>query len=276
MSGPAQETERERQLRAFASRVLSWPDPDGPSTVDLIPAGYPEEIPPELVDHADLRFLGSVVRRRDGKLLGSDLLFELAAGPHDLLVRYEQGLEQVGWQRVNQPGLPRGGFQGSGPPLASTLVNVKKRMRVYIQSFSEGSQSLLRVMFHRPSDEALPDDLSEDAAPGRSPLPGLKPPAGVRVVSSMQGGGGGRWSAEAKALTEMPPIELEAHFAKELQASGWSRLSGSADDLFAWSSWLVPLVPPTREWRGTLVVLAAFPDERWLWLIADQAPNRGH
>ena len=254
--------------------MLSWPDPNGPSTVDLMPVGYPEELPPELVDYSDLRFLGSVVRRRGGEMLSIELLFELAAGPHDLLVRYERGLEQVGWQRVNQPGLPRGGFQGSGTPLASTLVHGKKRMRVYIQSVSEGTQSLLRVMFHRPSDEALPDDLSEDAPPGRSPLPGLKPPAGVRVVSSRQGGGGGRWSAEAMALTEVAPIPLEAHFAKELASSGWSRLSGSADDLFAWSSWLVPFVPATREWRGVLAIVAAFPGQRHLTLWAEEIRQR--
>ena len=40
MSGPAPETERERQLRQLASRFLSWPDPEGPVTTDLIPVGY--------------------------------------------------------------------------------------------------------------------------------------------------------------------------------------------------------------------------------------------
>ena len=60
MSGPAPETEREQQLRALANRLLSWPDPDGPSTVELMPLGYPEDLPPELVDYADLRFLGSL------------------------------------------------------------------------------------------------------------------------------------------------------------------------------------------------------------------------
>src|SRR2546428_9790330 len=103
VSGPAPETERERQLRALANRLLSWPDPEGPSTVDLMPLGYPDDLPSELVDYADLRFLGSVVRRREGELLGIQLLFEMAGDANDLLERYERSLLDLGWQHVNQP-----------------------------------------------------------------------------------------------------------------------------------------------------------------------------
>src|SRR6266849_9882641 len=134
MSGPAPETEREQQLRAFANRLLSWPDPDGPSTVELMPLGYPDDLPPELVDYADLRFVGSVVRRRAGELLSIQLLFEMAGDANDLLERYELSLVELGWQHINQPGLRRGGFSGGGEPKTSVLVNVKKKIRVYLQS----------------------------------------------------------------------------------------------------------------------------------------------
>ena len=269
MSGPAPETERERQLRAFANRLLSWTDPEGPSTVDLLPLGYPDDLPSELVDYADLRFLGSVVRRREAELLGIELLFELATDLNDLLERYERGLLEHGWQNVNQPGLHRGGFSGGGMPLSSTLVNVAKRTRVYLQTFDQQDGSLLRVLFHPPARDELTDDLSPDAAPGRSPLPALKPPKGIRTRATSLSGGGGRWSAEAIAQTQMSPMELEAYFANELEAAGWGRLSGSADEFFAWSSWLVPAVPPGKEWRGVLLVLAAFPGERLLSLWAE-------
>jgi hypothetical protein len=259
MSGPAPETERELQLRAFANRLLAWRDPEGPSTVDLMPLSYPDELPPELVDYADLRFLGSVVRRRAGELLGIQLLFEMADDANDLLERYERGLLERGWQQVNQPGLHRGGFAGGGDPLVSVLVNVKKRMRVYLQSSGEESVSVLHVHYHPPTKDELPDDLSPEAPPGRSPLPGLKPPAGVRIQSSSSGGGGAGWSADANAKTKVPPMELEAYFAKQLEGAGWGRVAGSADKFFAWSSWLVPEVPPAPEWHGVLIVLADYP-----------------
>lgn len=274
MSGPAPETERERQLRAFANRLLSWPDPEGPSTIDLMPAGYPDDLPPELVDYADLRFLGSVVRRRAGVLLSIQLLFEMAGNANDLLERYERSLLELGWQYVNQPGLHRGGFSGGGAPLASVLVNIKKRIRVYLQSSDEGDSSLLHVHFHPPTKDQLPDDLSPEAPPGRSPLPSLKPPPGVRITSAGSGGGGAGWSADAHAQTEMLPMELEAYFAEQLEAAGWGRVAGSADESFAWSSWLVPEVPPAPEWRGVLIVVADFPGRRSLSLRAEVAPRR--
>lgn len=274
MSGPAQETEKERQLRHLAQRLVSWPDPEGPSTVDLIPVGYPEELPTELVDYADLRFLGSVVRRRGRDLLGIELLFEMSGDANDLLERYERGLLEVGWQHVNQPGLHRGGFAGPDLPRSSVLVNVKKKIRVYLQSSDLQEVSLLHVHYHPPTAEELPDDLSPEAAPGRSPLPGLKPPPGVRIESSSGGGGGSGWSSDAAAQTEMAPMELEAYFAKQLEGAGWGRVTGSADEFFAWSSWLVPQLPEAAELRGVLVVLADFPGRRSLSLRAEMAPRR--
>ena len=56
MSGPAPETERERQLRELAGRLLHWPDPEGPVTADLLPVGYPDDLPKEIVDRTELRF----------------------------------------------------------------------------------------------------------------------------------------------------------------------------------------------------------------------------
>jgi hypothetical protein len=273
MSGPVPETERERQLRAFASRLLSWPDPEGPSTVDLMPLGYPVELPPELVDFADMRFLGSVVRRRAGDLLGIELLFEMATDANDLLERYESGLLEIGWQRVNQPGLHRGGFVGGGAPLSSVLVNVRRRIRIYLLASDLQDTSLLHVHYHPPTEAELPDDLSPQAPPGRSPLPGLKPPPGVRMASSGTSGSGGGWSTDARAKTEMAPMELEAYFAKQLEGAGWGRVTGSADEFFAWSSWLLPNVPPAPEWHGLLIVLADLPGRRSLSLRAEVAPK---
>ena len=273
MSGPAPETERERQLRAFANRLLSWPDPEGPSTVDLMPLGYPDDLPPELVDYADLRFLGSVVRRRATDLLSIQLLFEMTGDANDLLERYERSLLELGWQRVNQPGLHRGGFSGGGTPKTSVLVNVRKKIRVYLQSSDQEGDSILHVHYHPPIDGELTDDLSVNAPPGRSPLPGLKPPPGVRIQSSGSGGSSTGWSADARARTERSPMELEAYFAKQLEAAGWGRVAGSADEFFAWSSWLVPAVPPSNEWRGVLLVLAAFPGERALSLRAESTTS---
>jgi hypothetical protein len=274
MTGHVPVTEGERELREFASRVLSYPYPGGPTTSDLIAKGYPDDLPPELVDYTDLRFLGSVVQRRDGELQVIELLFEMATGPNDLLERYERGLLDHGWQLVNQPGLHRGGFEGSGMPRVSVLVNVKKKTRVYIQSFDGHETSALRVRYSPPSPDELPDDLSPDAPPGRSPLPTLQAPPGVRMHSAGSGGGGGDWSMSATTDTEMPPKALEGHFAGQLDARGWSRTGGSTDEHFAWSGWRLPSEGKTGEWTGTLIILAGSPGERSLWFFADSGRKR--
>ena len=82
-------------------------------------------------------------------------------------------------------------------------------------------------------------------------------------------GGGGRWKSDARAQTEMAPMELEAYFAKQLEAAGWGRMTGSADETFAWSSWLIP---DSGEWRGILLVLAAPPGVRQLSVQAERIP----
>jgi hypothetical protein len=274
MTGHVAVTEGERELREFASRVLSYPYPGGPTTSDLIAKGYPDDLPPELVDYTDMRFLGSVVQRRDGELQVIELLFEMATGPNDLLERYERGLLDHGWQLVNQPGLHRGGFEGSGMPRVSVLVNVKKRTRVYIQSFEEGVTSGLRVRYSPPSPEELTDDLSPEAPPGRSPLPTLQAPAGVRMHSSGSGGGGGAWSMSAKAHTEMPPKKLESHLTQQLETRGWKRVNGSSDEFFAWSGWRLQTERLSDDWKGTLVILAASPDKRSLWFFAEWADKQ--
>jgi hypothetical protein len=85
-------------------------------------------------------------------------------------------------------------------------------------------------------------------------LPRLKPPPGVRLRPEAVSGGGGTWKSDAQAQTEMLPMALEVFFAKQLELAGWGRMSGSADEAFAWSSWLIP---NSGEWRGVLIVLAA-------------------
>ncbi len=93
--------------------------------------------------------------------------------------------------------------------------------------------------------------------------------------SEGHGGGGWRWSSGATAETDMAPMELEAYFAKQLEAAGWGRTDGSADEFFAWSGWLVPNVPPAPEWRGVLLVLAAFPGWRQVSVSAELNQPRG-
>jgi hypothetical protein len=275
VSGALPETERERQVRQLAARLLTWPDPEGPVSVDLIPVGYPDDFPPELVDLTDLRFLGSVVRRRAGTLVGIEIVFEGSGEPEEVISTYEASLVSLGWERLDQPGPMRGGFEMGAFPEMSLLVERQKSLAINLQAMHREDGGIeLRVRY----DPVHAQDMISNLARRRtmeegSVLPRLKPPPGVRLRPEGGGGGAGMWKSDAQAQTEMAPVELEAYFAKQLEAAGWGRLTGSADETFAWSSWLIP---DSGQWRGLLIVLAAFPGWRQVSVRAEMMQPGGH
>jgi hypothetical protein len=272
VSGALPETERERQVRQLAARLLTWPDPEGPVSVDLIPAGYPDDFPPELVDLTDLRFLGSVVRRRAGTLVGVEMVFEGSGQPEAVISSYEASLLSLGWEHLDQPHPMRGGFDG-GFPETSLLVERQKSFAVVLQAIDrEDGGSELRVRYDPVHAQDMIANVARRTHREESMLPSLKPPPGVRLRPEGTGGGGGMWKSDARAQTEMPPMELEAYFAKQLEGAGWGRMSGSADDTFAWSSWLIP---DSGEWRGVLLVVAPFPGWRHVSVRAEMAEPGG-
>jgi hypothetical protein len=270
VSGALPETERERQVRELAGRLLTWPDPEGPVSVDLIPVGYPDDLPPELVDLTELRFLGSVVRRRAATLVGVEMVFVGPGAPEAVISSYEASLLGLGWERLDQPQPMRGGFDAGGFPEMSLLVERQRSVAVVLQAVqSERGASELRVRYDPVHVHDMIANSARATRNEASMLPRLTPPPGVRLRPEGVSGGGGMWKSDARGQTEMLPMELEAHFAKQLELAGWGRLSGSADETFAWSSWLVPAVPPTEEWRGVLLVLAAFPGWRYVSVRAE-------
>jgi hypothetical protein len=269
VSGALPETERERQVRELASRLLTHPDPDGPVTVDLLPLGYPQDLPPDLVDRTDLRFLGSAVRRRAGELTGVELVFEGPEEPASVLERYEAELLPVGWVRLENMGPVRGGFESRGFGDMAVLINESKTAMITLHALDrEAGGSDLRVRYDigRVREMlAMQQGMTRET----SVLPVLRPPPGMRMRSEGHGGDGRRWSSSATAETDVAPMELEAYFAKQLDGAGWGRMDGSADEFFAWSGWLVPNVPTAPEWRGVLLVLAAFPGWRQVSVSAE-------
>ncbi|TMF98069.1 MAG: hypothetical protein E6I10_05705 [Chloroflexi bacterium] len=275
MSGALPETERERQVRQLAGRLLAWPDPEGPQEVDLIPVGYPEDFPPELVDLTELRFLGSVVRRRAGAVVGVEMVFEGSGEPQTVVSNYEAALLGLGWERIEQPQPPgAGGFDAHGFGQMTLLANKPKSALVFLHGTDrEEGGSELRVRYDPVHAPETLMNIGRAMQHEESILPRLKPPPGVRLRPEGTGGGGGRWRSDAGAQTEMAPMELEAYFARQLEAAGWGRMTGSADDTFAWSSWLIP---DSGEWRGVLLVLAAFPGWRQLSLSAELIQPGGH
>src|SRR5260370_32946645 len=100
----------------------------------------------------------------------------------------------------------------------------------------------------------LPGMQRPGRAEGWERLPPLAPPAGVPLRGGGGGGGSGSWHSEATVETDLPVPDLEVHFPRQLEATGWTRLAGTADGGAAVSSWRLP---GEGRWGGSVCALAA-------------------
>lgn len=258
----------------LAKRLLTHV-PGGPS-VEVVVGGLPPGLTVELPLPAGGRLLGSVLRSRGSGPMYLEAVFDASGDPAQVVAVYEKELKASGWETVESwPGSMRGGFvpgptaegmsfrlAGQGPMLLvaaiadeNNSVDVRVRLDWEMPKHLDDSR---RLQFRPPGAERIPD---------------LHPPAGVSLESRGGGGGGDRWHSEAIVHTERSVVELEAHFAAQLVAAGWARLEGRADNVVGWSSWRLP---GENEWRGLLLVLAAFGSrQRSLWLGVETTASDG-
>jgi hypothetical protein len=261
VSASAPETERERQLRELAGRLLAHPSPQGPTTAELFLAELPPDTPRDLILPGDVDLFGSLARRRDGRITGIEVILDGTKPVSELLLAYERDLESHGWRRFEQPHRRPGGFDGGfqmGP--TAVFVNEKAVSALWIAAQQgQGGGTEVGLRYDRENAASMMANVPGPEPPGWDMLPELRPPSGVRLEPQGMSGGGGRWTSDARAQTEMPVRELEAHFGKQLASAGWRRLAGAADETTGWSSWDVP---NPGGWRGFLLVVSPFPGWR--------------
>lgn len=277
MSSLAPETEGERRLRELAGRLLAHPGPYGQTTAELFLEELPPDTPADLVVPPDLILFGSLARRIDGRLTGVEVILDGTRTVSDFLVAYERELVSHGWRSWEQfHRHPPGGFEAGGQMgPAAIFVNETAVSSLFIAARQvEGGRIEVGLRYDRENAANMMSNMSGPGPepPGWDALPELRPPPGVKLQPLGAHGGGGSWTSEARAQTEMPVAELEAHFAKQLADAGWRRLAGAADDTTGWSSWEVP---KPGNWQGFLLVLSPFPGWRSL-LVRTETFGRGH
>ena len=262
MSAAAPETERERRLRELAGRLLAHPGPGGPTTAELYLAELPPDAPADLIVPRDLDLFGSLARRREGQITGVEVILDGTKPVSQFLLVYEPDLESHGWRRFEPFHWHPGGFEGGQMGPTGVFVNEAAVSALWIAASQlEDGRTEVGLRYDRENASNMMSNMQGPGPepPGWDMLPELRPPKGVNIQPQGSSGGGGRWTSEARAQTEMPVAELEAHFAKQLASAGWGRIAGTADDTTGWSSWEVP---KPGGWRGFLLVLSPFPGWR--------------
>ncbi len=251
-------------LRELAERLL-MPVLFGvpPSSVRLYPRTLPPGLPLTLPLPPDSRLVGSVVRPSlapgpEAAPCGEafDIVLDVPGHADTVLTFYRRALADLGWTSppARGPGLESGFLPSTAPTLGAAFCAGAERPWLTV-SVSPRADASNDVRVH--IETGTPGPCGGPSAPPLSPplllaLPALHAPAGVRVLPL--GGSADDVHAESRAVvqTDTSVADIEAHYARQLAAAGWTRLDGTAQGRLAWSVWRVP---GEGEWEGLLYVL---------------------
>ncbi len=263
----------EEKLRELAERLLTHPHPEGSPSVELLVGQLPESLAPEFPPPPVAELLGCALHSRRGQPTSLEAIFDTENDPEVLMSSYERDLAKGGWTAFERFAGMGGGFVPEGIGLGRSFRRGDKGpvLMVAIRS-GEGLAAEIRLRLDWEIIRHLPEMERHGRPEGAERMPALRPPAGMPMRGSGGGGGGGSWHSEASVETDRPVVELQAHFDQQLDRAGWKRIAGSADNVVGWSSWQLP---GKGDWRGLLLVLAAFgQNERALYLRIETGDGR--
>lgn len=260
LSAHADQPSEAAALRALVGRYLTNPGGGPPSQqqgADLLPGQLPTDAPLVVPQPPNSSIVGSVVRRQGQTAVLWDVILDAPGAPADIIQSYGQQLAALGWKRASV-GLFGGGFQSIAPNDTNATFCQKIGGAPYLTvttAPAASGQNDVRVHI----DATSPGLCVTPSVPGPPPLPttrlpALIPPTGVQVQVQLGGGGsnGNRTFSEATATTDKSAADLEAFYAQQLQAAGWTRVTGGGDGPYAWSVWMLP---GGKSDQGLLAVL---------------------
>jgi len=279
--GASSSSQSSDPTQELASRLLT-PSymPDGATyEVKLFPAQLPPDPKIDLPQPAGARLVGSALRLRNGAAASLDAVLDVPTGTNDVVGFYERELTKLGWSSApNRGPSTQGGFvpavvgtyrtycKGEQPPWYSVniftpptaLIDVRAHVEFMNPNIPAGST-------YMGPCSAQPTGVQMNG--GLSKLPALRAPDGVLLRGGMAGSSGmDRQSSEAGATTKLSASDLEAQFAQQLAAAGWTKIARSADGPVAWSTWKLP---GDGDWRGLLLVNETGGDRRSLLVRAE-------
>jgi hypothetical protein len=253
-------------LRALGERLLRLPlrlgagSSDGPFT--LLPQQLPDDVPLDLPIPAESHLIGSITRSQQERPASSLVVLDVAGSPADLLAAYREMLNHHGWRVVPHPPPGRIGFLDAlDTESSSSFCAGRDSVELVVSAVPRAADlSEVRLYIDHVVGRPCPANWSlwpeqPNNTPGGRPgglLPRLYAPVGAERrdagheaawLTILQTG----WSATA----------LEAHYAQQLAAAGWSRQASQPGAPLAWSTWRAPEGVDARgvlaalEWPGT-------------------------
>lgn len=271
----------EATYHELAERLLNFGyNPGGTASMTLLPAALPTDPAIALPSVSGARLIGSVVRTR-GTDRSADIVIDAPGDPQQVATAYEQGFKDQGWTApsgdlgVSVPG----GFQASTPPVSKLLCKGDRAILSVSVVARAGQPNDVRINLQPNVGTLGGSRCSQGSRPPNAGnhLPALRPPDGATLLgggggsSSSIGSGGGvnRQTSEATATTALSAGELEAAFAKQLVAAGWTRTAGRDDGVLAWSTW----TSSEAGWSGSLILSDTTTKDRRSLLLRAEGPG---
>lgn len=275
----------EAKYHELAERLLSFGySPGGTASVTLFPAALPTDPAVTLPNVSGARLIGSSVQTR-GTDRSATIVIDAPGDPQQVATVYEQGFKDQGWSAPSaDAGMSvsgGGGFQGSTPPVSKLLCKGESAYLSVSVATRSGQPNDVRISVQpNISNQGGSPCSAKSRSPGSgNHLPALRPPDGTTLLgsgsgsssSSIGGGGGGmnRQTSEGTATTSLGAGALEAAFAKQLVAAGWTRTAGRDDGALAWSTW----ASSEAGWSGTLIVSDTIAKDRRSLLLRAEGPG---
>lgn len=254
----AEEGEDPALLRELAERLLSPPPPPGAREAPrarLFPGALPPALELDLPVPPGSRLIGSVRHGVPGpqKVESVEVVLDAPGSPAEVAAFYQGALGERGWSTPARGEPPTGGFQPTAGPKYRQFCAGPAGPFLNLNVFPvPGGLNDVRLNIV----VGAPGPCGEPPPRAQIPfelLPALTAPEGVDLTGVATGPSRpGALTSDAVAETDLSPAALEAHFAAQLAAAGWTRVDGAARGRLAWSVWQVP---GEGEWEGLLYVL---------------------
>src|SRR5437879_1755791 len=265
----------------LASRLLapSYLPDGGTYEVKLFPTQLPPDPKIDLPQPAGARLVGSALRLHNGTAASLDAVIDVPVGTSDVAGFYDRELGKLGWSPApNRGPTSQGGFIQAFPGISRMYCKGEQPPWYSVNIFTPPATPIdvrAHVEFTNPCVPAGTSYMGPCSAQpqgvqvggGLNKLPALKAPDGVVLRGGMGGmSGNDRQSSEAGATTKLSASDLEASFAQQLAAAGWTKLAHGADGPVAWSTWKIP---GDGDWRGLLFINETGSDRRSLTVRAE-------
>jgi hypothetical protein len=272
----------EAKYHELAERLLTFGySPGGAASVTLLPAALPTDLAITLPNVSGARLIGSSVQTR-GTDRSANIVVDAPGDPQQVATAYEQGFKDQGWSAPSgDVGVSvAGGFQGATPPVSKLLCKGDSAYLSVSVATRSGQPNDVRISVQpNVSNQGGSPCAARSRPPGSgNHLPALRPPDGATLLGGGGGSGGSfsnagsgsinRQTSEATATTTLSAGELEAAFAKQLLAAGWTRTAGRDDGPLAWSTW----ASSEAGWSGTLIVSDTTAKDRRSLLLRAEGP----